>query len=208
MNKFKLSKNGRDFIEGHEGKLNSVYKDPIGLATVGIGHLVKDGEVFPHTLTDEEVYALFDKDIKQFEDGVNRLVTSKLNQNQFDALVSFAFNLGLGALQSSTLLRVLNEGNYAQATKEFLKWDKAGNPPRPLPGLTRRREEESLLFSEPVQTVSNDYNKHWAKGTIEWALNNGIISGYADGSVKPDNTLTRAEMLTMLKNYHNKFGKD
>ena len=209
MNNLKISEAGKKFIQGHEGKINSVYIDPVGCATVGIGHLVVAGENFPHTLTDKQVYDLFDKDLKKFEDGVNKLVTAKINQNQFDALVSFSFNLGLGALKSSTLLRVLNSEDDAEAAKQFLRWDKAGNPPKPLAGLTRRRKEESELFLRPPQVSNeNDYNDikgHWAKDSLKWGLDNGLISGYEDGTIKPDNLVSRAELLTILKNYDNHF---
>jgi lysozyme len=201
-NNLTLSDNGKDFIQGHEGKINSVYIDPVGFATIGFGHLVKAGETFNHTLTDREVYNLFDNDIKQFEKGINNLVTVKLNQNQFDALVSFAFNLGLGALQSSTLLRVLNAGDYKEASKQFLRWDKADG--KKLPGLTRRRKEESELFSGVIES-DNDYENHWSKDNIEWALDNNIIKGYSGGKVKPNGMVTRAEVVTMLRNFYNQF---
>ncbi len=75
---------------------------------------------------------------------MHRLVTVDLDQDQFDALVSFTFNLGAGNLQSSTLLKLLNQGEYTQAADQFLRWNKAGG--RVLPGLTRRREAERALF--------------------------------------------------------------
>jgi lysozyme len=84
------------------------------------------------------------KDVARFEDGVNKLVTYTINQNQFDALVDFSFNLGLGNLGSSTLLKKLNAGDIKGAAEEFLRWDKAGG--KVLAGLTKRRKAERDLF--------------------------------------------------------------
>jgi len=199
MNNLKTSKPGKDLIEKHEGKINNIYIDPVGFATVGIGHLVVAGENFPHTLTDEQVYQLFDKDIVRFEDAVNKLVKVKLNQNQFDALVSFTFNLGLGALKNSTLLKVLNSGNYKEAAKQFLRWDKAGSPPKPLPGLTKRRKEESELFASVM--IESDFKKHWSAENYQWCIAAGIITG--ENNHAPGDKLTWAEMVSILKSYDN-----
>lgn len=139
-----ISDNGIKFIANWEGKRNSVYMDAVGLPTIGIGHLIKKGEVFPKIMTDKEVYDLFRKDIRNFETAINSLVKVKLTQNQYDALVSFTFNCGVGALQQSTLLKKLNAGDYTGASQEFLKWDKANG--KPLLGLTRRRTAEKELF--------------------------------------------------------------
>ncbi|PRP71817.1 lysozyme [Chromobacterium amazonense] len=86
------------------------------------------------------------QDLAKFEVGVSRLVKVQLRQNQFDALVSFSYNLGLGSLQSSTLLRLLNAGDYAGAAGQFILWDKAGG--KAVPGLLARRQAEQALFKE------------------------------------------------------------
>jgi lysozyme len=95
--------------------------------------------------SDEAIDLLFDADLLRFESGVLRLCPdSALSQGQFDALVAFAFNCGLGALQASTLRRLYNAGDVEGAAAEFPKWNKGGG--RVLPGLTRRRLEEQALF--------------------------------------------------------------
>ena len=94
--------------------------------------------------TDDEVNQLLRNDIKRFENGVESLITVELNQNQFDALVCFAFNVGLGNLQASTLRRKLNRSDYEGAANEFPKWRKAGG--RVLKGLVKRRDDERILF--------------------------------------------------------------
>jgi hypothetical protein len=96
------------------------------------------------TITKEEAEKLLRKDVARFEDAVNSLVKVSLNQGQFDALVSFAFNLGSGALAESTLLRLLNAGDYEGAAAQFDRWVKAGAVT--LEGLVRRRNAEEALF--------------------------------------------------------------
>jgi GH24 family phage-related lysozyme (muramidase) len=149
-----LSARGAALIADHEGKVNRLYNDPVGHCTIGIGHLVHLGncdgsepEEFKRGLSDQEVYDLFISDAQRFIDAVNRLVGVPLTQNQFDALVSFTFNLGEGALEESTLRRKLNAGDYEGAAAEFGKWVKAGG--QVLAGLVRRRKDEAELFLTP-----------------------------------------------------------
>ena len=135
-------------IKHHEGVRLKPYQDPIGLWTVGVGHLIGDGKTLPiewfRTFTMDEVDELLKKDLAKFERGVLRLCPNYLTQPRFDALVSFAFNVGLGNLQSSTLRQKHNRGDILGAAQEFLKWNKAGG--RVLRGLTVRRQDESTLY--------------------------------------------------------------
>ena len=94
--------------------------------------------------SESEIDELFRHDLRRFERGVTRLINYPLQQNQFDALVSFAFNLGNGALQASTLRRKLNRGDVEGASNEFKRWVRAGG--RVLKGLVRRRAAEAILF--------------------------------------------------------------
>ena len=144
----KVSKEGLELIKKHEGCRLEPYKDPIGLYTVGYGHLIGDGKTLPiewfRRFTKEEVDELLKKDVERFERGILRLCPNNLTQHRFDALVSFAFNLGLGNLQASTLRRKHNRGDVFGASQEFLKWNKAGG--KVLRGLTIRRQDESNLY--------------------------------------------------------------
>lgn len=144
----KVSDNCIKMIKHHEGVRLKPYKDPIGLWTVGVGHLIGDGKSLPiewfRTFTIDEVDELLKKDLAKFERGVLRLCPNYLTQPRFDALVSFAFNVGLGNLQSSTLRQKHNRGDILGAAQEFLKWNKAGG--RVLRGLTVRRQDESNLY--------------------------------------------------------------
>lgn len=139
----KTSQKGIDLIKRFEGVVLKVYKDAVGLPTIGYGHLIKKGEVFT-TITQQQAEELLAKDLKQFEEGISTSVKVALTQNQFDALVSFAFNLGMGNVNSSTLLRKLNAGDIQGAANEFVRWNKASG--RVLSGLTRRRLAEKELF--------------------------------------------------------------
>ena len=152
-NPTKVSDNCIRMIKHHEGVRQQPYQDPIGLWTVGVGHLIGDGKKLPEewnkTFTMEEVDNILKDDLARFERGVNTLIPiTRLTQNQFDALVSFSFNVGLGNLQASTLRQKLNRGDYEGAGNEFPKWRKAGG--KVLPGLVRRRADEKNLFMSDV----------------------------------------------------------
>lgn len=141
----KISDAGLDLIRGFEGCRLEAYPDP-GTGgepwTIGVGHT---GGVRPgQTITQDEADALLRSDLERFEKCVDGCVRGAITQQQFDALVSFAFNLGCNALRGSTLLHKLNQGDDAGAGQEFLKWDKAGG--RVMAGLTRRRQAEMDLF--------------------------------------------------------------
>jgi len=140
----KTSQQGLKLIERFEGLSLTPYQDCVGLWTIGIGHLI--GKTLPdnRTLTINECYALLASDVKKFELGVARYITAKLTQNQFDALVSFAFNLGLGTLQRSSLRQKLNRGDQEGAVKTWLKYNKAGG--QVVKGLDLRRKAEVSLF--------------------------------------------------------------
>lgn len=133
-----------------EGEVLHAYRDQAGVLTIGVGHVVKKGESFPGTITKEESRELLRKDVKIAEDAVNNSVKVSLTQDQFDALVSFTFNVGGGALKKSTLLRLLNAGDYQGAADQFPKWRVAGG--KVLQGLVNRRqaERQTFLKSSPV----------------------------------------------------------
>lgn len=132
-----------------EGLYLTAYKCPADVWTIGYGHTGlkhKDGTVYPgRKVTTKEAEELLQHDLTEFAKGVSEVVKVELNQDQFDAVVSFAFNVGLGNLKSSTLLRKLNAGDYAGAAGQFPQWNKAAG--RVLSGLTRRRASERNLFN-------------------------------------------------------------
>ena len=139
---YTISDEGLDLIKNFEGCELNAYVCPSGVYTIGYGHT---GDVLPNqTITQAEADALLREDVRKFEKGTNNYTNVPLNQSQFDALVSFTFNVGLGAYRDSTLLRLLNGADYEGAAGQFGRWVNGSNGP--LPGLVRRREAEEKLF--------------------------------------------------------------
>jgi len=138
----KISDAGIDLIKSFEGCRLNAYIDAVGIPTIGYGSTddVKMGD----TLTQDEAEALLKQDLVRFEECINEYVDVDLNQNEYDALVCFAFNVGCNAVKNSTMLRLINAGDLIGAAQQFKRWDKAGG--KPLAGLTRRRLAESKLF--------------------------------------------------------------
>ncbi|MBI1939176.1 MAG: lysozyme [Ignavibacteriales bacterium] len=139
----KTSEKGFTLIKKYEGLSLTTYRCPAGLLTIGYGHTGKDVIV---GLTINEVAAnnLLKNDVEKFEDAIHVLVKVPLVQNQFDALVSFAYNVGTNSLKNSTLLKKINQSDYASAADEFPKWNKSNG--KVLPGLVKRRDEEKSLW--------------------------------------------------------------
>ena len=144
-----ISEHGLSLIKKFEGFKATAYLCPAGIPTIGYGHTGSDvtkSDVGVKTISEEEASDLLREDVKKAENAVNRKVLVPISQNQYDALISFTYNLGEGNLASSTLLRLLNQGDYEGAQKEVDNWNKAGGTP--LLGLTTRREAEAALFPE------------------------------------------------------------
>jgi lysozyme len=137
------SRAGRNMIESFEGRRNKAYRDVGGVYTCGIGCTGPD--INADTVwTDDEVEEYFSAALRRVEVGVNRLATVPLSQNQFDSLVSLAFNVGLQNFKTSTLLRLLNRGEYRLAAAEFGRWIHVSGAV--LPALVRRRRREAEMF--------------------------------------------------------------
>jgi lysozyme len=139
-----ISDHGLQLIRRFEGFAATPYLCPAGYLTIGYGHVVKNREAFKQPITEDEATEILIADIAAAESAVLRLIGVPLTDGQFDALVSFTFNLGAGALQRSTLRRKINREDYDEAAGEFLKWVWAGS--RKLKGLVKRRQAEALLF--------------------------------------------------------------
>ena len=139
----RISDEGLELIKSFEGCRLKAYQDSVGVWTIGYG---STKNVHPgQTITQEQAEELLRQDVAVFEQGVSDLVKVNLEQHQFDALVSFAFNLGLGNLKSSTLLRYVNMREFDSAAAQFGRWNRAGG--KVLPGLTTRRKVEADLFA-------------------------------------------------------------
>ncbi len=151
-------------LKHHEGVRYKPYQCPAGLWTIGVGHVMYPEQAkIPSSIegmakrkayplkpednrrwSEEEVDSILAKDVVRFERGVERYLPIKLSQNEFDSLVSFSFNLGLGVLQRSTLRQALLRGDKTAAIQSLLKYNKAGG--KVLKGLDNRRKDEAALF--------------------------------------------------------------
>ena len=146
-------------LKHHEGVRQKPYRCPAKLWTIGVGHVLyprqgalklEERDSVPlrdednRTFSMEEVDGILRSDLERFERGVERYCPVKLTQGQFDALVSFSFNLGLGGLQRSTLRQKVLRGDFEGASEEFLKYTIAGG--KVLKGLVNRRNDEKALF--------------------------------------------------------------
>src|SRR5690554_4403486 len=143
----RTSPTGEALLHHFEGFRSEAYLDPVNIWTIGYGNTrYEDGTPVRKGdhVTRERGAELFRNILRGFERAVLDAVKVPLTQGQFDALVSLAYNIGSGAFRSSTLLRVLNAGDYEGAADQFLRWNRGGG--RVLPGLTRRREAERKLF--------------------------------------------------------------
>jgi lysozyme len=139
------SEAGRNLIKQFEGVRLTAYRDSVGILTIGVGHTAN---VFENeTITPQEADEFLAIDLHNAEQAIHNNVKVPLNQNQFDALSSLIFNIGGGAFAKSTLLRLLNQGDYLGAASQFLVWNKTGGVESK--GLTNRRYAERDLFMTP-----------------------------------------------------------
>ena len=156
-----MSQHGLSLLEQWEGFKLQVYKDSAGLPTIAVGHLLTRSELtsgkivingvpvkYSGGLTQQQVTDLLAQDVVPAQQAVNTGVKVALNQNQFDALVSFTFNVGNGAFLGSTLLKVLNQGQYDQVPTQLLRWTRAGGVV--VQGLVNRRQNEIKLWNGQV----------------------------------------------------------
>ena len=145
----KTSAEGLALIKKFEGLELTAYKCAAGVWTIGYGHTkdVQEGDEWSEAHADH----MLEVELEEFEEYINDNVTVALSQNQFDALVSWVYNLGPANLKASTMLKVLNSGDYEGVPAQIQRWNKAGG--KVLEGLIRRREAEALLF------VGRDWNE-------------------------------------------------
>ena len=144
-----VSKAGIALIKHHEGVRSRPYRCPANLWTVGVGHLIGDGKLLPdsynRTFSQEEIDGLLKSDLRRFELGVSKMLPNvPLRQHEFDAIISFCFNLGLGCFQRSTLRQALLRGDKKAAMESLVKYCRAGG--KILRGLQIRRLDEKALF--------------------------------------------------------------
>jgi GH24 family phage-related lysozyme (muramidase) len=153
----RTSASGRKLIESFEGLELKAYRDCVGVWTIGYGHTAKAGKPVPVaglTITQAMADMILSDDLHAFETGVLAAIKRPMEQGQFDAMVSLAFNIGLGAFRSSSVARYFNRGQPLLAADAFLLWARAGGIVQL--GLMRRREAErhAFLFASPPDLPS------------------------------------------------------
>ena len=145
----KISEKGLNLIKKYEGFSSRPYMCPANIPTIGYGSTYYPNgtkvKLSDDSISEDEATQILEYIAqKDFGSAVNKFVIVELTQNQFDALVSFAYNIGRTAFENSTLLKLLNRGEYEAAAEQFEKWNKSGG--RVLSGLTKRRFDEQKLF--------------------------------------------------------------
>lgn len=143
----KTSDHGIAFIKRWEGVRLKAYRCSANVLTIGVGHTAAMGDPKPvdgMKITDAEAEAILRRDLGSIERDVEKAVTVHVNQRQFDTLVSFVFNVGIGAFRKSTLLKKLNASRYDEVPSELMKWTRAGG--RVVQGLVNRRKAEADLW--------------------------------------------------------------
>lgn len=155
----KTSEDGKRRIKRHEALRLTAYLCPAGVPTIGYG--VTDGVTFDdvkrgRTCTKDEAEQLFTKSLKRFENHVDFCCTVKPNQNQFDAMVSLAYNIGIAGFSKSTVLKAHNRGDTASASRAFGLWNKSTirGKLQVMPGLVTRRAQEAALYLQPMPSHS------------------------------------------------------
>lgn len=148
----KVAESGINLIKSFEGLFLKPYLDPIKIPTIGYGIIeYPDGKrvtMQDSEITEEQALEYLTHEVNKKATEIEKLIKVELNDNEFAALVSFAYNVGTGALGSSTLLKMLNaNADKTAVADQFLRWNKAGG--KELPGLTRRRQAERSLFLQP-----------------------------------------------------------
>lgn len=155
-----VNKAGTDLIKSFEGLFLKPYLDPIKIPTIGYGTIKypngKDVTMQDRTITEAEATEYLMFEVEEKARNVEKMTKVPLNDNEYAALVSFAYNVGWPALEKSTLMKLLNAGSDRTAVADqFLRWDKAGG--KVLPGLTRRRQAERSLFLQPVVQSNTEH---------------------------------------------------
>jgi lysozyme len=190
-----ISKTCLDLIKKWEGCKLEAYLDPVGIPTIGWGTIAyPDGEpvAMGDRISQDQADGFLQHECNSIVPRIGRLATVGLNQNQFDALVSFAYNVGVGAFAESTLLSKLNQGDYAGAAAEFPRWNKGevDGMKVELPGLTNRRKDERALFESTAQggtpvvidtTPTPQQEVTWLEGYLDGG--NTVIVGWKGSEV-------------------------
>lgn len=159
-----------DLIKKWEGFRAEAYRDPVGIWTIGYGTTARAGVgIEPRAgmkITEAEAERYLRKSVEKFADAIRPHITAPINENQFGAFVSLAYNIGPGAFIESTALRRFNDGDIPGAAEAMKWWNKAGG--RVLRGLVNRREDEVRLFMTPVKETAEEESQSCFMAFLEW----------------------------------------
>ncbi len=149
-----MNEEGLALIRQFEGFRGAAYRDAVGVWTIGFGHTSMAGPPVvtrTMTVTEAEAETILARDVAQFADRLRKLITVELTGSQFSALVSFAYNVGIGNVKTSSVLRAVNVRDFEAVPRRLQLWTKAGG--RVLPGLVRRRAAEAALFASAAAAI-------------------------------------------------------
>jgi lysozyme len=185
-----MTDEGLDLIRQFEGFRGTAYRDPVGVWTIGYGHTSMAGApevVAGLAISEAEASEILARDVEQFARGLRELLRIELSDGQFSALVSFAFNVGLGALKKSSVLVAVNARDFAAVPRRLQLWTKAGG--HVLPGLVRRRAAEAALFAsasviavQPTQAKPVEQSKTVWSAAFVMLL--AVLQAWLSASVK------------------------
>ncbi len=192
-NNLNTSENFTNLMISFEKEVLKGYLDPVGIPTIGIGHVILKGEPYKvgQTISREESRKLFRKDTLWAVKAVNSLVSHPINQNQFDALVSLVFNIGENGFANSSVLREINRGNIKNAANAFALWNKSKG--RILKGLVRRRKEEAKLFLTPY-SASTPAKKVATTTTSDNLLKSAVEIPLTENVVESQSTVNNSDV--------------
>ena len=168
----KVSAEGLEHITKWEGLMLKRYICPAGKPTIGVGHVILPGENYQE-ITKEQAIEILAKDVERFEKAVKKHITVSLNQNQFDALVSFIFNTGEGGIINTGVQKAVNSSDFASVPAKLEEWSKfrVNGVMKVNKGLLNRRKSEAQLFIKPIEagTEVQDDSVIWDKNTLKEA---------------------------------------
>jgi GH24 family phage-related lysozyme (muramidase) len=188
-----MSEKGLNLIKKFEGFVPKPYNDPVGHCTVGYGTLLHNGkcngtdpseQAYLNGIDEQQATRLLLERANEFQRTVNESVTVDLNQNQYDSLVSFVYNIGSHGFKQSTLLKLLNQGNYEAVPAEMRKWvyGTVNGKKVVLPGLENRRKAEAEFFAADVSTTQSISNYRYSKPLYDTG-EHSLVAQYVDSVV-------------------------
>lgn len=206
----KVSQEGLEHIMKWEGVVLKRYICPAGKPTIGVGHVILPNENYQE-ITEEQALAILTKDVERFERAVKKHITVPLNQNQFDAIVSFIFNTGEGGIINTGLQKVINSGDFANVPAKLEEWSKfrVGGVLKVNKGLLNRRKSEAQLFMGVTNITKKARTVQWTKPLLIEAQKKlaglGLYTAKIDGIWGPS---TSKALLTFATNNNLQVGPD